>query len=53
MVTRETVAIETVAREAVDSSVVKSYSGLVSIVAAVGVALLAIAFWLVTFLQSA
>ena len=46
------VAKETLTMETVDSKVVKGYSGLVSIIAAVGVALLAVAFWLVTTLQS-
>ena len=37
--------------EAVDGKVVKGYSGLVSVVAAVGVALLAVAVWLVYSMQ--
>ena len=44
--TSETVSIETV-----DGGVVKSYSGLVSILAAVGVALLAVTVWLVYSMQ--
>lgn len=41
-----------VAIETVDAGVVKRYSGLVSILAAVGVALLAITLWFVSTLHS-
>ena len=42
-----------IATETVDGEVVKSYSKLVSLLAAVGVALLAIAMWFVYSVQSA